>query len=136
MNISKLSELELIERLRTIIEGESPAGTDGLPLGIGDDTAVVSPPAAGNELFTIDTMVEGVHFIENTLTPRQLGRRCISVALSDIAAMGGDPAWALVACGLDPAKWSDDRAMELFTGMKERLDEFQAALVGGNLTRS
>jgi thiamine-monophosphate kinase len=128
-----MGEFSLIRRLR-LAGGALPPEIE---LGPGDDAAVLLTERMGRRLLlTVDDMVEGVHFIENTLTPRQLGRRCISVALSDIAAMGGDPAWALAACGLDPAKWPDDRAMELFAGMKERLDEFQAALVGGNLTRS
>ncbi len=106
-------------------------------LGPGDDTAVLLTERMERMLLlTTDDMVEGVHFMENTLSPRQLGRRCISVTLSDIAAMGGDPAWALVSCGMDPDRWPEERALELFEGMKERLAEFQAAIIGGNLTRS
>jgi thiamine-monophosphate kinase len=128
-----MGEFSIIRRLR-LLGGSMPPE---IALGPGDDTAVLLTDRMGPRLLlTVDDMVEGVHFIGSTLSPRQMGRRCISVTLSDIAAMGGDPAWALVSCGMDPALWPDDRAMELFGGMKERLDEFKAVMIGGNLTRS
>ena len=113
-------------------------GGDDILVGPGDDTAVLSTDGfkGASLLMTVDTMVESAHFVRDSLTPRQLGRKCIAAAVSDIAAMGGKPLWVLVSCGLDHAQWPEERIEELARGMKERLDELGAALVGGNLARS
>ena len=129
-----MSEFSIIDRLKQLC---GPGGDDIL-VGPGDDTAVLSADRLkdGNLLMTVDTMVESAHFDRDSLTPHQLGRKCIATAVSDIAAMGGKPLWVLVSCGLDGSQWPEDRIMELARGMKERLDELGAGLVGGNLARS
>ena len=128
-----MSEFSIIRRL---IQMSGPMPGD-VVAGPGDDCAVVSTGGPrGRLVLTTDAMVEGVHFVKDSLSPGQLGRRAISVALSDIAAMGGSPSWALVSCGLDPEAWPEERALSLLGGMKNRLEEFGAAIIGGNLTRS
>ncbi len=72
--------------------------------GIGDDTAVIAPDSEDYLLWTIDSLIEGVHF-DLTYTPlKQLGRKALAVNLSDIAAMGGEPQYSLLALGWPPER--------------------------------
>jgi thiamine-monophosphate kinase len=106
--------------------------------GPGDDAAVIAVDRLQGTrlLLTVDAMVEGVHFAAGSMTPRQIGRRSISVALSDIAAMGASPSWVLVSLGLGgKSAWPEENVLELARGMKQRLDELGGAIVGGNLSR-
>ena len=101
-------------------------------LGIGDDAALLRP-ASGCELVqTTDALVEGVHFLPGS-PPRSLGHRVLAVNLSDLAAMGAAPAWALLSLtlpGLD-GSWLGEFAAGF--GLLARTHA--VALVGGNLSR-
>ena len=99
-------------------------------LGIGDDAAVVA--GAGRLVATTDSLVEGTDFRKDA-DPRRLGRKALSMNLSDLAAMGATPLWSLLALGLprrtDPA-WFD-----AFTeGVREVAQENGVAVVGGDLS--
>ena len=103
--------------------------------GIGDDTAVIRPDKDYYLLWTIDSLIEGVHF-DLTYTPlRQLGRKALAVNLSDIAAMGGEPQYALLALGWPPERDLQE-ALELARGMQEMAQEYGAALIGGDTVGS
>jgi thiamine-monophosphate kinase len=99
-------------------------------LGIGDDAAVVA--GTGRLVATTDALVEGSDFRKDA-DPRRLGRKALNVNLSDLAAMGATPLWALLALGLprrtDPA-WLDAFA----EGFREVAQEHGAAVVGGDLS--
>jgi len=73
---------------------------------IGDDCAVIQPPANHDLLFTTDFSTEGVHFTRKS-TPEQIGYRALARSLSDIAAMGGRPLYCLVSLALAP--WTGSR---------------------------
>jgi thiamine-monophosphate kinase len=79
-------------------------------------------------------MVQDVHFRPSIIDHRSLGRRAVSVAVSDIAAMGGTPRWVLASVGAPPGR--GDALVELAAGMAGRCAELGATLVGGNLARS
>ncbi len=104
--------------------------------GVGDDAAVLD---VGNPaevlLATCDAQVAGVHFDVTTATPHEIGRRALAVNISDIAAMGGTPRFALISLLLPP-----DLAMEMLTeiyaGLEEEATRFAVALVGGNISRA
>lgn len=102
-------------------------------VGIGDDTAVLSPQPLPL-LATTDMLLEGVHFDLSRCTPRQVGRKAMNVNLSDIAAMAGQPTAALVAVGLPSG--ADTLAEELFEGLHDAALGFGVALVGGDTNRS
>ncbi len=83
-------EFDLIERIRRHTE----VHRDDVIEGIGDDAAVVAVPAVRELAIAVDTLVEGVHFPRDT-SPADIGWKALAVNLSDLAAMGATPAWAL-----------------------------------------
>ncbi|MBS1269353.1 MAG: Thiamine-monophosphate kinase [Gammaproteobacteria bacterium] len=100
-------------------------------LGIGDDTAVVSPSDSRKLVVTTDVLVSGVHFPEYT-EPASIGHKVLAVNLSDIAAMGGVPAWATMALVLPQA---DERWLEEFSsGFFALAEQFDVQLIGGDIT--
>ncbi|MBI2502778.1 MAG: thiamine-phosphate kinase [Candidatus Latescibacteria bacterium] len=131
--VAELGEFPLIDRLGQVLgrEGRHPAGLD---LGMGDDAALLQSRAGCQWAVTCDTLVEGRHYLPSYLTAFQLGRRAMAVNLSDIAAMGGQPRYALVALGLR----GDTLVAEVedwYRGFAAALNPWDAAIVGGNLTR-
>jgi len=101
-------------------------------LGIGDDAAILAPPAGHELVVATDTLVAGVHFPQST-RPEDIGWKALAVNLSDLAAMGATPAWALLALTLPAA----ERAfVERFAdGFAELAAQHHVALIGGDTTR-
>lgn len=129
MELSEIGEFGLIERLRAKL-GEPADGE----VWIGDDTAVLRAPA-GTILFTTDLLIEHVHFDTKFTGPEDLGYKALAVNISDVAAMGGTPRRAVIGLGVTPGlglEWIEG----LYSGMKECCDEFDMAVVGGDVSRS
>jgi len=128
MKLRSLGERELILSIR---EEFSAKGRD-LILGIGDDAAVIRG-AEGLCLLTTDLLIENVHFTASLHPPRYLGRKSLNVNLSDIAAMGGRPRFALLGLalrkGLEKA-W----VRAFFGGLKAAAMEAGVTLVGGDIS--
>ncbi len=104
-------------------------------VGIGDDAAVVEYDKENYLLFTTDIVVDGVHFIAKTTSPYQVGRKALSVNISDIAAMGGTPLYALVSIGMQ----QKTKALVyegIYKGILEMAKIFKVGIIGGNLSRS
>jgi thiamine-monophosphate kinase len=101
-------------------------------LGIGDDAALVRPRAGSELVLTTDTLVEQVHFLPGS-SPGSLGHRALAINLSDLAAMGARPAWALLALTLPEP--SEQWLGEFATAFGRLAREHELALVGGNLSR-
>ncbi|MCL6621971.1 MAG: thiamine-phosphate kinase [Syntrophobacterales bacterium] len=104
-------------------------------LGIGDDCAVLDPGGPEYLLWTVDTLVEGVHFDLAWSSLRQLGRKAVAVNVSDLAAMGGRPAYALLSLGWPPHR-DLSLALEVGEGVAEAAREFQVAVIGGDTVAS
>jgi thiamine-monophosphate kinase len=120
-----LSEFELIAKYFT-----RPARTAAL--GVGDDCALVRPPAGLVLALTTDTLSEGTHFLPRA-DPRRLGHKSLAVNLSDLAAMGADPRWFLLAVALPDV---DETWLEAFAaGMFALADAQEVELIGGDTTR-
>lgn len=130
MTLKELGERGLIERIRRRL-GAPPAG---VLLGIGDDAAAVTW-SGKTLLLTTDTLVEGIHFRTTTATLRQVGGKAMAVNLSDIAAMGGEPRYALVALAL-PRDFRVTDVDELYAGMGEMAARYGVALIGGDTSAS
>ncbi len=129
MHVSDLGEFKLIERLRRSM----PAARDGVIVGIGDDAAVLKTVAGRVLLATCDVQVEGRHFMLDRATPYQIGWKSLAVNLSDIAAMGGTPTYALVSLGL-PKDLDVSFVDELYRGLSDIAGQFGVSIVGGNLS--
>ncbi|NLG11487.1 MAG: thiamine-phosphate kinase [Elusimicrobia bacterium] len=103
--------------------------------GPGDDTAVVSYNRKEYMLLTTDCVVEDIHFTRKEASLYQIAKKAVAVNLSDIAAMGGIPLYALVSAGL-PETFTRREIIQLINGLKYMADKFHFDIVGGNLTRS
>jgi thiamine-monophosphate kinase len=124
----KTGEFELIRRLTSRLK----LGKDVL-VGPGDDCAVIRV-GENRLLLTTDILIEGVHFRRDS-APEEIGFKAMRVNLSDVAAMGGAPRWALVSVGLPP----DARgrfAEKLFQGLRRAAEEAGATIVGGDTNAS
>ena len=133
MNIAELGETGLIEVIREEITRALPEDA-ALVAGLGDDAAVWRA-AEGLELATVDTLLEDVHFNFDYTSWEQLGWKALAVNLSDLAAMGAVPRYALVALALPP-EVSVERVRLLYRGLLDAAEMFQVSVVGGNLTRA
>ncbi len=102
--------------------------------GIGDDAAVIDVPDGERLVASTDASVENVHFKRGWMTPRELGARAATAALSDLAAMGARPLGLLLALGL-PENWQA-AAEELADGVGATASALACPIVGGNVTRS
>ena len=121
-------EFELID----LIRARCAVARVDVRLGIGDDAAILAPPAGHDLVVSTDTLVAGVHFPEST-SARDLGWKALAVNLSDLAAMGATPAWALLALTLPNA---DRTFVAAFCdGFAELATQHHVALVGGDTTR-
>jgi len=103
-------------------------------LGIGDDAAVVAPPK-GKMVATVDTMVEGVHFDLAYTNAFELGHKALAVNLSDMAAMGATPLYALVSVGL-PQSTTEHFVEELYRGIRQLAKKYKVDIIGGNTVQS
>jgi len=134
VRLSELGEFGLIDLIRTVsAEYEDPRRTPWreLLLGIGDDAAAWQ---SGSHivLATTDTLVEGVHFNLGAITWEELGWKVLAVNLSDIAAMGGIPKYALLSLAL-PAELKVGDVSKFINSFIHTAAEFGVAIVGGNV---
>ncbi|MBY6034713.1 thiamine-phosphate kinase [Marinobacter daepoensis] len=108
------------------------ANRDQLPLGPGDDCAIQRLEPGHDLVFSVDTLVEGVHFPVG-YEPEKLGWRALAVAVSDLAAMGAEPACFTLALTLPDADagWLAGFA----SGLSRAGQAFGIALAGGDTTR-
>jgi len=121
-------EFSLIDRIRQ----RTAQSRDDVRLGIGDDAALLAVPKGQELAVAIDTMVEGVHFPRDTAAV-DIGWKALAVNLSDLAAMGATPAWALLALTLPNA---DEAFIDGFAdGFAQLARMYRLALVGGDTTR-
>ncbi len=105
---------------------------DDVMLGIGDDCALLQMPPGQELAVSMDTLVCGRHFVEN-VDPESLGHKALAVNLSDLAAMGAEPAWVTVGLALPQA---DERWLAGFMrGFSALAGRYGVQLVGGDTTR-
>jgi len=127
-----MKERELIQRI------DAMAGLNidpALLCGIGDDCAVVGKTDELVLLYTMDTLIESVHFDLRWHPPDLLGKKAVSVNVSDIAAMGGQPRYLLFSLGLPP-DFDDDWALSLSQGVGRACEQYGCLLIGGDTVSS
>lgn len=122
-----MAEFSLIDRFR-----QRAGSRPDVALGIGDDAALIDPPKGQQLVLAVDTLVEGVHFAKG-VPPSAIGWKSLAVNLSDLAAMGAEPAVALLALTMpsEDARFVDEFA----AGFAALADTHRVALVGGDTTR-
>lgn len=98
--------------------------------GIGDDAALIKG-SAQDQIVCLDTMVEGIHFTKQTMSPFHTGYKALAANISDIAAMGGSPQFYLVSIAI-PAEWREEELSQLYKGMAELAEEYEMDLIGGD----
>ena len=138
MKVSDLGEFGVIQHLRDLITQGRRGGDDAfgykLVVDAGDDAAAWRGERV-IELSTTDTMVEGVHFTRSTTPWYDVGWKVMTANVSDIAAMGGTPLYALVTLGLPPDTLLKD-VDQLYAGMLDMAWEYKFSIVGGDVVRS
>ena len=102
---------------------------------IGDDCAVLPQSDKADLLITADMLVEDIDFRLGWTTPELLGHKALAVSLSDIAAMGGRPAFAMLSLGVPENLWSGDFLDGFYSGWHGLAREFGVELVGGDVSR-
>ncbi len=122
-----MNERDLVEQIRRL----AGAGTADLVQGIGDDCAVVQKNAETVWLLTMDTLIESIHFDCSWHPPEKLGRKAVSVNVSDIAAMGGKPVFVLLSLGL-PAGFDEQWLSSFNKGFAAACREYGCLLIGGD----
>ena len=124
-----MRELGLIEQIERMLH---PAGTRVLR-GAGDDAAVVR--AGRYAVTSIDSMVDGVHFRSEQLSPSEIGHRALAGAVSDLAAMAATPGEAYLALAL-PTGLDTDYPLALVSGAIELAQFLDITIAGGDVTRA
>lgn len=127
--IADLGEFALIERLTSAMQS-----LPGVLVGVGDDAAIVEP--MGELLVvTCDAQAEGTHFRLDHASPEEIGQRVLAVNLSDIAAMGAQPRYALVSLLVPPML--DVAVLDgIYAGLRETAAMYGVSIIGGNVARN
>lgn len=130
MKLRELGEMALIKRLAAKTRLDS-----SVIKGIGDDAAVIKWTRDKYLLLTCDMLVEGVHFKKTAATPYEIGWKALGRNISDMAAMGGFPRYALISIGISPDA-DVSLADGIYRGVSELAKRFGVNLVGGDTARS
>jgi thiamine-monophosphate kinase len=107
-----------------------------LVTGIGDDAAVFRSRGALDHVVTADLLVEDVDFFRRITEPADLGHKSLAVSLSDVAAMGARPRFALLSLGVPQTTWESHFLDDFYEGFFALAEEHGVALVGGDVSRS
>jgi thiamine-monophosphate kinase len=124
-------EDDLVRLIRMLVRRRAP----GLLAGVGDDCAVLETRAGASLLATTDLLVEDVHFRRRWAEPADIGAKALAVNISDIAAMGGTPRWALVGLGC-PESTGSDEIEAFYEGALGVADAYGVVIVGGDTSSS
>ena len=127
-----MKEFELIRQIQQRTSVSYPPGFEhGVRLGIGDDAAVLEVPAGQHLVAATDTLNAGTHFPVDT-SPFDIAYKCLAVNLSDLAAMGATPRWALLSLSLPQA--DADWVRQFSEGFMSLAQAHNVTLVGGDTT--
>ncbi|HZU69354.1 MAG TPA: thiamine-phosphate kinase [Ktedonobacteraceae bacterium] len=129
MTNTRPDEFELIARLT-----QGLSSRPDVDQSVGDDCAVLDMGGNMQLLATCDSQVEDVHFTFATSSPRDIGRKALAINISDIAAMGGEPRYALISLILPSRKTFRLEVLDaIYSGLRQEAEQFNVAIVGGNV---
>jgi thiamine-monophosphate kinase len=130
------SELGLIEQ----IQRDFGTSSSAVKLGIGDDCAILRPPAGCEVLVTTDLTLEGRHFRRDSHPPESVGHRCLARGLSDLAAMGATPLAAFLSLALPSTMLTTAPGQtwtaKFFSGLRALAELHSVPLAGGDTSES
>jgi thiamine-monophosphate kinase len=129
-----MNEFDFIRRLRE--QTRSRQQSSRLSIGIGDDAAVIRQYSDRDFVLTTDLLVEGIDFHPQTTPPQLLGHKALAVSMSDIAAMGARPRWALASVGFANDVWKSNFKDDFFAGYLGLADRYGVTLAGGDVSAS
>lgn len=132
---STKSEFDFIASLKQRV---AAAGlkSESLIAGLGDDAAVFRSGAGKENVITADLLVEDVDFRRTTTPPFLLGHKALAVSLSDIAAMGARPLWALISIGVPEDVWQTEFVNHFYDGLLALANHYGVQLIGGDTSRT
>src|SRR5438309_6010682 len=133
MRSASLADIGESDLLRLLTEIATEGSDESLVLGPGDDAAIWHPPSGVDVVLTQDALVEERDFRRAWIQPRQIGRRALHLALSDIAGMGARPAWCLATMCAHAATPLED-VLEIQRGLVAAAREHRCAVAGGDLS--
>jgi thiamine-monophosphate kinase len=129
-----MNEFDYLKKLRARVRaGDSTAG---LVRGIGDDAAVFNSSLDRNVVISTDLLLEDIDFRIETTRPDLLGHKALAVSLSDIAAMGARPRWALLSIAVTDAVWHSEFLDQFYEGFFQLADRLGVKLIGGDLSKT
>jgi thiamine-monophosphate kinase len=137
MKVKELGEFGLIGLLAGMIskaQDKSAAAFQKLVIGIGDDAAAWKGDTA-TQLVTTDSLFQDVHFRLETTPWYELGWKSLAVNLSDIAAMGGVPEYAVISLAVPPDTEVDD-VKAMYQGMLDLAQKYGVAIIGGDTCKA
>jgi thiamine-monophosphate kinase len=130
-----MNEFEFIEKLKN----KSSAFGKSLSLsrtGIGDDCAVLPKDSKTDLVITADLLVEDIDFRLSWSKPDFIGHKALAVSLSDVAAMGAKPVWAMISIGVPAGVWKSDFIEKFYDGWFRLAEQFQVELIGGDVSKT
>jgi thiamine-monophosphate kinase len=128
-----MNEFDFLKKLKDLAREQGPSA--GVVRGIGDDAAVLKS-LAGNVVISTDLLLEGIDFRLETTRPDLLGHKALAISLSDIAAMGARPRWALLSIAVTSAVWDSEFLDRFYQGFFQLADRLGVKLIGGDLSRT
>lgn len=124
------SEFDFIEKVRRKNQFSSAK------IGIGDDCAVVSKDSKNDLVITTDLLVEDIDFRLKWTTPEFLGHKSLAVSLSDVAAMGAKPVWAMLSIGVPENLWKTGFIEKFYDGWFKLAEKYNVQLIGGDVSKT
>lgn len=129
------TEFELIRSLLNKTAKNKPDSSK-VKTAIGDDCAIISTNSKTDLVITADLLVEEIDFQLSSTTEEFIGHKALAVSLSDVAAMGAKPLWALVSIGIPEKIWNKDFVEKFYKGWFNLAGKFNVELIGGDISRT